>query len=57
MSKEHASVEFDKGEAILRDLNSSNGCYVNDKRVSDGGFVRIKNGDQLRFGKGRIGII
>jgi pSer/pThr/pTyr-binding forkhead associated (FHA) protein len=53
ISKEHASIEFDNGEIILRDLNSSNGCYVNDRRVVESNFHKIKTGDLLKFGKGQ----
>ena len=54
ISKEHASIEFENGEVILRDLNSSNGCFVNDRKVMESNCNKIKTGDLLKFGKGNI---
>ena len=51
VSKEHAIIEFDEDyNAILKDLNSSNGTYVNGDRLK---FmpVKLKTGDKITFGK------
>lgn len=49
VSRRHSIVEvFDAQQVYLRDLNSTNGSYVNGKRVSS---VRLRNGDQIRLGR------
>ncbi len=49
VSRRHSIIEvFDAQQVYLRDLNSTNGSYVNGKRVSS---VRLRNGDQIRLGR------
>ena len=51
VSKDHAIIEFDSdNNAIIKDLNSSNGTYVNGQRLK---FMpmRLKTGDKITFGK------
>lgn len=47
LSRNHAKIIFQNGRYILIDLKSSNGCYVNDQRVST---QEIKVGDKIRCG-------
>lgn len=49
VSRRHAIVEvFDATQVYLRDLNSTNGSFVNGRRVSS---VRLRAGDQIRLGR------
>lgn len=50
-SRMHAEVVWDesRGKIIIHDLNSTNGTYVNRKRIS--GSMELKNGDTVRIGK------
>lgn len=48
VSSSHAEVILRSGEVWLRDLNSTNGTWVNGDRVSR--EVRIKPGDRVEFG-------
>ena len=51
ISKDHAIIEFDlDGNAIIKDLNSSNGTYVNGQRLKVIP-IRLKTGDKITFGK------
>ena len=51
ISKDHAIIEFDEdGNAIIKDLNSSNGTYVNGQRLKVIP-IRLKTGDKITFGK------
>ena len=51
ISKDHAIIEFDEdGNAIIKDLNSSNGTYVNGQRLKVVP-IRLKTGDKITFGK------
>ena len=48
VSRQHAELVRDvRGHWMLRDLDSTNGSFVNDTRTSE---VRLRDGDQLRFG-------
>ncbi len=49
VSRRHSIIEvFDASQVYLRDLNSTNGSFVNGRRVSS---VRLRNGDQIRLGR------
>jgi hypothetical protein len=48
VSGQHASVRFEEGRFVLTDLDSSNGTYINDKRVSR---EELKDNDVIRFGE------
>ncbi len=47
VSRQHAEIRFQNGEFTISDLNSSNGTYVNGRRVQQS---KIVTGDQLQFG-------
>lgn len=46
VSRQHAEVQVSAGKLIVRDLNSSNGTFVNRKRVTE---AELKSGDEVRF--------
>lgn len=48
VSRSHALLTFDRGEAVVKDLNSSNGTFVGGKRVTR--ETRLVNGDRLQLG-------
>jgi DNA-binding winged helix-turn-helix (wHTH) protein len=48
VSRRHARLVVDPKGALLEDLGSKNGTYVNDRRVS--GPMPIVDGDQVRIG-------
>ncbi|MGA7991762.1 MAG: RDD family protein [Thermoanaerobaculia bacterium] len=48
VSRSHALLTFDRGEAIVKDLNSSNGTFVGGKRILH--ETRLVNGDRLQLG-------
>ncbi len=47
VSRQHAAINFTDGEYILIDLKSSNGIFVNGKRVEE---AKLKDGDQINIG-------
>ncbi len=51
VSRAHAVVQIRAGEAIVRDLGSTNGTYLNGKRIETG---TLRDGDELRFGNTRM---
>lgn len=46
VSRQHAEVQVVGGKLLVKDLNSSNGTYINRKKVTEG---ELKNGDEVRF--------
>lgn len=46
VSRQHAELYFQSGRLHVRDLGSSNGTYVNRRRVQDG---VVNPGDEIRF--------
>lgn len=53
VSKEHALIEFDdSGNVILKDLDSVNGCVVNDTKIKRGSQITLCDQDYIMIGKG-----
>ncbi|MFZ5698277.1 MAG: FHA domain-containing protein [Pseudomonadota bacterium] len=46
VSRQHAEVQVVGGRLLVKDLNSSNGTYINRKKVANG---ELKHGDEVRF--------
>jgi hypothetical protein len=53
VSKQHARMKEDPptGQFIVQDLGSTNGSWVNKKRLIKGDSRPLKSGDALRFGR------
>jgi serine/threonine protein kinase len=49
ISRQHAVITFDGTSFSIRDLNSANGTYVNEKRVEI--ERRLEHGDMIRIGR------
>jgi len=47
MSRQHASIECDDGGPEVRDLDSTNGLFLNGNRVQ---AARLENGDRVGIG-------
>ncbi|HEX6314663.1 MAG TPA: FHA domain-containing protein, partial [Gemmatimonadaceae bacterium] len=48
VSRRHARIRISATEAVLEDLGSKNGTFVNSERVST--VVRLKDGDEVQVG-------
>ncbi len=48
ISRNHASVEHRGADIVVRDLNSTNGTYVNDRPIHD---HRLEDGEQIKIGR------
>jgi hypothetical protein len=46
VSSRHAEIRFESGRYLLRDLNSTNGTFVNDERISE---RALHDGDRVRL--------
>jgi hypothetical protein len=51
VSRAHAIVEVDGAQPVVRDLGSTNGTFVNGRRVS---VEALRDGDELLFGNTRM---
>lgn len=47
ISSNHAQINFEAGQYVLTDLNSTNGTFVNGKRITK---QALRNGDLVRMG-------
>ncbi|HAR42043.1 MAG TPA: GGDEF domain-containing protein [Bdellovibrionales bacterium] len=50
VSRKHAKLTKEKGSVRLTDLNSSNGTFLNDKRLSEGDSIVLDKEDMIRVG-------
>jgi len=48
VSGRHASVDYDQQGLVLSDLGSTNGTYVNEKKIKDP--TRLRRGDVVQIG-------
>jgi adenylate cyclase len=51
VSKEHCTIEKVGNTYLLRDLNSSNGTFVNGRKVKE---LRLRDGDEIALGNSRL---
>ena len=52
ISRQHARIEIANGRAILEDLGSKNGTWLNDARIAKA--VELTDGDMIRIGVVRL---
>jgi diguanylate cyclase (GGDEF)-like protein len=50
ISRKHAKLTKKNGKVILTDLGSSNGTFVNDKKVNEGNTVTLAKEDMIKVG-------
>lgn len=51
VSRQHAVIRLTAQGAVLIDLNSTNGTYLNNFRISPGQPYLLKHGDEIQFGE------
>lgn len=51
VSRRHARVKVEGEECLLEDLNSTNGTWLNEKRLTPNAPYILNNGDQVRLGQ------
>ena len=49
ISREHALLEVEQDQIYLTDRGSSNGTFINDRKISAHVRTRLKNGDIITF--------
>ncbi len=50
VSRLHAAITYDKGSFFLRDLDSTNGTFLNGKPVPPNHTLALNSGDEIRLG-------
>ncbi len=50
-SRHHAAVQKIRDDYFVRDLESTNGTFVNGVAVPDGKYVRLQAGDVVKIGR------
>ena len=53
VSRSHAFIEYINGDFLLADNNSTNGTFLNDKRVAVLQET-LRSGDEIRLGNVRL---
>ena len=56
VSRRHALIEFSQGEYLIKDLNSTNGTFVNGKPLQKMEKRLLAAGDVVRIGKTELKI-
>ncbi|MEM8988416.1 MAG: trypsin-like peptidase domain-containing protein [Pseudomonadota bacterium] len=54
VSRRHAVLRWDGANLYVRDENSTNGTYVNGRRIASGQDTPMREGDELRLGSVRL---
>jgi pSer/pThr/pTyr-binding forkhead associated (FHA) protein len=54
VSKFHALMIFKEGTGYIRDTESKNGTYVNDKKIGSGKDIKLNNNDIIVLGNTKI---
>ncbi len=51
VSRRHARIFYHEGHFYIEDMGSTNGTYLNNKRLVSGLPYALQDGDELRFGR------
>ena len=54
VSRRHARLSVEDGELCVEDLGSTNGTYLNGRRLEPGRHARVADGDELELGSVRL---
>jgi pSer/pThr/pTyr-binding forkhead associated (FHA) protein len=54
-SGNHAKIVVKNNEILIEDLNSTNGVFINDEKVS--GYAKIRGNDKIRIGSATFKVI
>jgi pSer/pThr/pTyr-binding forkhead associated (FHA) protein len=54
VSRVHAAFSYDKGAIYIEDLDSTNGTRINGFQLEPKRLYRLRDGDELEFGRARM---
>ena len=49
-SRHHAVIQKIKDAYFIKDENSTNGTFVNDRRIPEGKYIKLNKGDKITIG-------
>lgn len=53
-SREHAIIQKIKEDYFIKDLNSTNGTYVNNQKVPKDKYIKINSNDIIKIGRSEL---
>ena len=53
VSRKHAELADSQGMFVIRDLKSTNGTFVNSKKIDEGDY-HLQDGDSIRLGASKV---
>jgi len=56
VSRKHALIQKIKDAYFIKDLNSTNGTYVNNERIPEDKYIKLNKDDVIKFGRTEITI-
>jgi len=56
VSREHAVIQKIKDDFFIQDLHSTNGTYVNGKRIPPGDYIRLRLSDAILIGRTELSV-
>lgn len=56
VSREHAVIQKIKDDFYIQDLHSTNGTYVNGKRIPPGDYIRLRLSDAILIGRTELSV-
>lgn len=54
VSRQHALVQRIKEAFFIKDLNSSNGTFINGEKIPQGMYYKLRKGDAIKIGRTEI---
>ncbi len=54
VSSQHCQLSFNGGKLQIQDLESTNGTFVNERKLQKGEVLTLLKGDRIRIGRGRV---
>ena len=56
-SREHAVIQKIKDDFYIQDMHSTNGTFVNGKRIPPGDYIRLRLSDKILVGRTELSVL
>jgi pSer/pThr/pTyr-binding forkhead associated (FHA) protein len=57
VSREHAVIQKIKDDFYIQDLHSTNGTFVNGKKIPPGDYIRLSLSDTILIGRTELSVL